>query len=198
MELRISLLSSWRRTSSLIWLYCFHLILGTPESEQVIKTDLWDHPVLQAGTGLVYKDKLFLADRFDEKVKVYSLEKNPERPVFLYQTPGRGQGPGEIPSRAGIHGLFMDRKGSCATQARWNGGPQLPSLSLQGHQQKAVSLNGARGHVLVSRYRARRPNIHLHAKALHQGQTDTVKGSKPGYVQIKQGKPQAQYQHYVC
>ena len=78
------------------------------KTKETFQLDQWSPPVIYAGRPLIYKNTLFVPDRFDEKIKVYDVTEGFERPIGLWQTPGPGLGPGEIPKGSRINNVTVN------------------------------------------------------------------------------------------
>ena len=64
----------------------------------VLDTETWEPPILQGEHPLIHGDRFYILDRDGSKVRIYDIARGWERPRFLWTTPGKGQGPGEMNS----------------------------------------------------------------------------------------------------
>ena len=83
-------------------LFCCLLSLLTMFSYSGIEiwdSEKWDPPVLQGERPLIHDNRLYLLDLDGNKVKVYGIANGLKAPDFLWETPGMGQGPGEMNAR---------------------------------------------------------------------------------------------------
>ena len=62
-------------------------------------TETWEPPVLQGELPLIEGRRFFILDKDGLKVRVYDVGKSWYSPRFLWETPGQGQGPGEMDSK---------------------------------------------------------------------------------------------------
>ena len=62
-------------------------------------TEHWVPPVLQGAQPLVHENRFFILDKDGNKIRVYDIDQGWASPRFLWETPGQGQGPGEMDSR---------------------------------------------------------------------------------------------------
>jgi len=68
----------------------------------------WKPGVLFGDRLVVFKDQIYVHDTYDEKIKVYHIGEGLDSPVFLWNTPGPGAGPGEIPKGAMVNNLTIN------------------------------------------------------------------------------------------
>ena len=88
----------------LIFVFCYLPLLGmdTPNLEQ------WPTPVLFAGKIVLNHERLYVEDRFDNKIKTYDVSHGLEKPKFLWATRGEGDGPGEKPKGSRVNQITVD------------------------------------------------------------------------------------------
>ena len=68
-------------------------LLGT----KTLHLEQWPTPVYFAGKIVLSHERLYIEDRFDNKIKAFDVSSGLEKPKFLWATPGEGDGPGEKP-----------------------------------------------------------------------------------------------------
>ena len=82
---------------------CFLVILGLvalygSSGIDVWDTETWNPPVLQGEHPFIQGDRFYILDRDGDKVRVYDIAEGLKHARFLWSTPGKGQGPGEMNS----------------------------------------------------------------------------------------------------
>ncbi len=85
----------------------FLLLLFDGPDYQTYAMEDWKPAVLFADRLVMSGDTLFVHDKYDGKIKAYQV-KDLNSPVFLWETPGSGAGPGEIPKGAVINTLVVN------------------------------------------------------------------------------------------
>ena len=76
---------------------------------QDLSLEFWPEPVSYGSNPSLVGDRFFIFDVTNDRVKAYRIGDDWRKVSFLWQSKGRGQGPGEIPHGAKINNIALDQ-----------------------------------------------------------------------------------------
>lgn len=76
-------------------------------SLESVDLSLWQPPVFFGTRPVLVNQRLYIFDRYDSKIKAYSISESWQKPGFLWEAAGKGDGPEEIPANARVNNLAI-------------------------------------------------------------------------------------------